>query len=148
MPIRTASATSRSASDRGSTDAGAARSLAGLDQATTVTIVGARRPSAYGLRIAEQLARELATAGVTVVSGMAPRDRRGGTPRRAPSGGATIAVLANGPDVVYPPVNRALYGRIVETGAAISEHPAGARRVASTTSPSATGSWPRWAVRW
>ena len=41
------------------------------------------------------------------------------------AGGTTVAVLANGPDVPYPPANVALYERIVETGAAISEYAAG-----------------------
>ncbi len=41
--------------------------------------------------------------------------------------GLTIAVLANGPDVVYPAANRPLYERIVEEGAVISEHPPGTR---------------------
>ncbi len=99
--------------------------VAGLDRLSAVTIVGTRRPSAYGLRIAEQLARELATTGVTIVSGMARGIDAAAHRGALQGGGATIAVLANGPDVVYPPVNRELYGRIVETGAAISEHPAG-----------------------
>src|SRR5690348_3320625 len=45
--------------------------LARLDHERTVTIVGARRGSAYGLRVAEGLAFDLASAGITVVSGMA-----------------------------------------------------------------------------
>ena len=40
-------------------------------------------------------------------------------------GGTTVAVLANGPDVVYPETNRDLYERIVATGAIVSEHPPG-----------------------
>src|SRR4029077_15230333 len=45
--------------------------LVDLDHDATVTIVGARRASAYGLRIAEQLAFDVTAAGLTVVSGMA-----------------------------------------------------------------------------
>jgi DNA processing protein len=90
-----------------------------------VTIVGARRASGYGLRVAERLAHDLALAGVTVVSGMA-RGIDGAAHRGAlAGGGTTVAVLANGPDVVYPPANRDLYDQIVATGAVISEHPAG-----------------------
>jgi DNA processing protein len=62
---------------------------------------------------------------VSVVSGMA-RGIDGAAHRGAlAAGGVTVAVLANGPDVVYPPVNRELYERIVATGAVVSEHPPG-----------------------
>lgn len=99
--------------------------IAALDHGSTVTIVGSRRASGYGLRVAERLARDLAVAGVTVVSGMA-RGIDAAAHRGALAGrGRTIAVLANGPDVVYPQINRELYERIVEMGAAIGEHPPG-----------------------
>ena len=67
----------------------------------------------------------MAAAGLVIVSGMArgidAAAHRGALAAR----GTTVAVLANGPDVAYPPVNAALYERITETGATISEHPAG-----------------------
>ena len=94
-----------------STAVAAARLVAALDHGSTVTIVGTRRPSAYGLRVAEQLARELALAGVTVVSGMARGIDAAAHRGALAGGGTTLAVLANGPDVVYPPVNRELYER-------------------------------------
>ncbi len=96
-----------------------------LDHLATVTIVGTRRPSGYGLRVAEELAGDLALAGVTVVSGLARGIDAAAHRGALAGGGTTIAVLANGPDVVYPPVNRPLYERIIESGAVISEHPAG-----------------------
>jgi DNA processing protein len=96
--------------------------LAGLDHATTVTIVGARRASAYGLRTAEKLAFDLAAAGLTVVSGMALGIDAAAHRGALRAGGPTIAVLANGPDVVYPATNRRLYAGICEHGAVISEY--------------------------
>jgi DNA processing protein len=98
-----------------------------LDHDATVTIVGSRRASAYGLRTAEGLARDLAAAGVTVVSGMAWGVDAAAHRGALAGGGATIAVLAGGPDFIYPATNRSLYRRIVASGAAVSEHPPGTR---------------------
>ena len=100
--------------------------VAGLDHQSAVTIVGARQASGYGLRIAERLARDLALAGATVVSGMARGIDAAAHRGALAGGGTTIAVLANGPDVVYPRSNRALYQRILAAGAAIAEQPPGA----------------------
>jgi DNA processing protein len=97
--------------------------LAGLDEA--LTVVGSRRPSIYGRQLAETLARELAAAGLVVVSGMAL-----GIDSRAHSGtltagGVTVAVLGSGPDVPYPVRLRRLYETIVERGLVLSELPPG-----------------------
>jgi DNA processing protein len=105
---------------------GRREAIAGIERHAAVTIVGTRRPSTYGVRVAERLARELAAAGLVIVSGMARGIDAAAHRGALQAGGTTIAVLANGPDVAYPPVNAALYERIVATGAAISEHPAGA----------------------
>jgi DNA processing protein len=104
--------------------AGKPEAIATLGEAV-VTIVGSRRASGYGLRVAERLGHDLAVAGVTVVSGMA-RGIDGAAHRGAlAGGGTTVAVLASGPDVIYPPVNRDLYDRILACGAVVSEHPPG-----------------------
>jgi DNA processing protein len=98
---------------------GARELVAGLEPRSAVTIVGARRASPYGREIAHALARDLAAAGLVVVSGMAH-----GVDAAAHSGalageGATVAVLGGGPDVVYPPGQRRLYRRILAGGGAI-----------------------------
>jgi DNA processing protein len=93
----------------------------------TVTIVGSRRASSYGLGVAEELGRLLAAAGLVVVSGMA-RGIDAAAHRGALAGdGTTLAVLGSGADVVYPASQRRLYQEIVKTGAAISEAPPGQR---------------------
>ena len=101
--------------------------IEGLGDEVTVTIVGSRNASAYGLGVAESLARDLALAGVTVISGLA-RGIDAAAHRGAVAGGVcTVAVLAGGPDVVYPPRHRELYERIAAAGAVLSEHPPGVR---------------------
>lgn len=115
--------------DRGSPPvlhgAGHRELVTGLEHESTVTIVGSRRASAYGLSIAEQLARELATAGVCVVSGMALGIDAAAHRGALIAGGRTIAVLANGPEIAYPPGHRALHAEIARSGAVISEQPPG-----------------------
>ena len=89
----------------------------------TVGIVGARNASANGRRFAGRLAVELAEAGFAIASGMAR-----GIDTAAHLGSLphpTLAVLAGGVDVVYPPENEALYKSICEHGAALSEIPLG-----------------------
>lgn len=90
-----------------------------------VTIVGSRRASSYGLRVAATLAGDLARAGVVVISGMALGIDGAAHRGALEAGGPTLAVLACGPDVAYPAVHRSLHGRIAATGAVISEHPPG-----------------------
>lgn len=90
-----------------------------------VAVVGARRPSRYGLEVALELGRGLGAAGLTVVSGLAlgidAQAHRG----CLDGGGAPVAVLACGPDVPYPRTNRAVYQRVIERGLVVSELPPG-----------------------
>jgi DNA processing protein len=99
--------------------------LTALDHNLTVTIVGARRASAYGLRTAEQLAFDVTAAGLTVVSGMALGIDAAAHRGALRAGGATIAVLANGPDIAYPGTHRHLHEQIRANGAVVSEYPPG-----------------------
>lgn len=105
--------------------AGRPEALARLAAEPAVTIVGSRQASGYGLRVAERLARDLAAAGVPIVSGMARGIDAAAHRGALAGGGTTVAVLACGPDVVYPPSHRALYEGIVAAGAVISERPPG-----------------------
>jgi DNA processing protein len=99
--------------------------LEGLEPFGTVTIVGARRATPYGREIAHELGRELARAGMVVVSGLA-FGIDACAHRGAIDAGRTIAVLGCGPDVAYPASHRSLWRRICESGLVISELPPGA----------------------
>src|SRR5581483_678724 len=90
-----------------------------------VTIVGTRRPSGYGRELATSLAREVAAAGVGVVSGMALGIDSRAHAGALEAGGFTVAVLGNGVDIAYPASSRQLYAQIAERGLVISELPPG-----------------------
>jgi len=90
--------------------------------APAVAIVGARSCSAYGGQVARVLARDLAAAGLVVVSGLA-RGIDGEAHRGAlAAGGTTVAVLGCGIDRDYPARHAELAGRIRATGLVVSEY--------------------------
>jgi DNA processing protein len=99
--------------------------VARLEPEAAVTIVGSRRATAYGLRMAEELGRDLAHAGITVVSGLAYGIDAAAHVGAVAAGGPTVAVLGGGPDVIYPASHRGLHRQVLSCGAAISEHPPG-----------------------
>jgi DNA processing protein len=101
--------------------------IEGHELGHTVTIVGSRRASSYGLDVAEELGRLLAAAGLVVVSGMARGIDAAAHRGALAAGGTTVAVLGSGADVVYPAGERRLYREILASGAAISEAPPGQR---------------------
>jgi len=90
-----------------------------LLRAEMVAIVGARNASALGRRLAFTLARELGEAGLAIVSGLA----RGidSAAHEAALETGTIAVVAGGVDIVYPPENQVLYDAIHGRGLIIGE---------------------------
>ena len=92
-----------------------------------IAIVGTRRVSAYGRQATQQLARELAEQGMTIVSGLARGIDGIAHTAALDAGGRTLAVLGCGPDMVYPPEHANLAARIVAQGAVISEFAAGMR---------------------
>jgi DNA processing protein len=91
----------------------------------SVGVVGARSCSPYGAQVARMLGRELAAAGLVVVSGLA-RGIDGEAHRGAlEAGGITVGVLGCGIDRDYPAVNAQLSRRIEEQGLVISEYEPG-----------------------
>ncbi|HKI65853.1 MAG TPA: DNA-processing protein DprA [Solirubrobacterales bacterium] len=95
-----------------------------LSPEEAVTVVGARRASTYGREVARELGRELASAGLVVVSGLA-FGIDACAHRGALDGGLTVAVLGCGADVAYPAAHRSLWRRIGEEGLVLSELPPG-----------------------
>lgn len=91
-------------------------------------IVGARNASANGRTFCRQIAAAMGEAGIIVVSGLA----RGidGEAHRASLSGGTVAVVAGGIDVFYPPENRELQAAIGQEGLVIAEAPLGAEPMA------------------
>lgn len=90
----------------------------------TVTVVGARRASTYGREVARELGRELAAAGMVVVSGLA-FGIDACAHRGALDSGLTVAVLGCGANIAYPAAHRSLWRRIGERGLVLSELPPG-----------------------
>ncbi|HEV8675041.1 MAG TPA: DNA-processing protein DprA [Methylomirabilota bacterium] len=88
-----------------------------------VAIVGSRRPTPYGVKVAERLAGDLAARGVTVVSGFARGVDTAAHRGALAAGGRTLAVLGSGVDVVYPPENRPLVTNVAGAGAVVSQFP-------------------------
>lgn len=95
-----------------------------LLQSVMVAIVGSRVATAYGTTVARRLGRDLAAAGVTVVSGMA-RGIDTAAHEGALEAGTTAAVFGCGLDVIYPAENRKLAERITSQGVILSEFPFG-----------------------
>jgi DNA processing protein len=92
---------------------------------TSVAIVGSRAATPQGRALARSMARDLAAAGATVVSGLARGIDASAHRGALDANGRTVAVLGSGLDRVYPPENAALAAAIAERGAVVSEFPLG-----------------------
>lgn len=98
---------------------------------TRVAIVGTRRATRYGIDVANEFARELSLAGVSVVSGLALGiDGAAHAGALAVDGAPPIAVVGSGLDRVYPRAHRALWRAVADRGVVLSEYPLGASAVA------------------
>lgn len=91
----------------------------------SIAIVGSRRASPYGLNAASHLARQIQSAGVVIVSGLARGIDAAAHLATLDAGGGTIAVLGTGIDVAYPRSNARLFDRIVREGLVLTEFPPG-----------------------
>lgn len=91
------------------------------DDRFAIGVVGSRKHTAYGEAVTQRIAGELASAGFTVISGLARGIDTLSHKSALAAGGRTIAVLGSGPDVCYPAENRGLSGRIASSGCVMSE---------------------------
>lgn len=93
----------------------------------SVAVIGPRKPTEYGKRVADLISGELSGTGFTIVSGMARGidsiAHRAALARQ----GRTIAVLGSGLDIPYPPENAGLMKMIEKNGCVISEYPLGTK---------------------
>jgi DNA processing protein len=92
-----------------------------------VALVGTRKPTPYGIRMAERIAGDLARRGLTVVSGMATGVDAAAHQGAIDAGGRTLAVLGCGVDIVYPAENAELMHHIIQHGCVVSPFPMGVK---------------------
>ncbi len=97
----------------------------------SVAVVGSRRASAYGRRMAREISRGLAQVGITIVSGLARGVDAEAHRGALEAGGTTVAVLGCGIDQCYPREHRDLLEACVDRGAVLSEFPLGSPPAAS-----------------
>lgn len=90
-----------------------------------LAVVGSRKPTPQGADHAHRFAQALAEGGWTVVSGLALGVDAAAHEGALEAGGATLAVMGTGPDLVYPARHRALAHRIAASGALVTEHAPG-----------------------
>lgn len=87
----------------------------------SISIVGSRRPTNYGLSVAIQLATDASKQEIVVISGGAYGIDSAAHQATLMAGGKTLAVLAGGVNNLYPLENRQMFSKIAEKGLLISE---------------------------
>ncbi|MCG0274602.1 MAG: DNA-processing protein DprA [Thermosediminibacteraceae bacterium] len=97
----------------------------------SIAIVGTRKPTSYGRKIAEQMAEELAEFNINVVSGLARGIDSYAHRGALKAGGPTTAVLGCGIDIVYPPENYEIMKEIIKAGCVVTSFPIGTRPLSS-----------------
>ena len=95
------------------------------ESSPSIAVIGARQCSDYGRFVAQRCGRELALAGINVISGMAKGIDGISQWSALKAGGKTYAVLGCGTDICYPSENWNIYRKAKENGGVISEYPPG-----------------------
>ena len=96
------------------------------DCALSISIVGARKATPYGLSVAKTVSAQLAKAGMNIISGLAAGIDSASHKGALSVNGCTVGVLGCGIDLVYPPSNRKLYESIISNnGMILTEFPPG-----------------------
>ncbi len=97
------------------------------DEECPLAVVGSRRATNYGKEVTGRLVGDLVRNRITIVSGLARGIDTVAHQTALNSGGKTIAVIAAGLDIIYPPENRSLAEKITQNGALVSEYPLGTK---------------------
>ena len=100
-----------------------------FDEEAVIGVVGTRKPTVYGTKMASKLGYELARGGALVVSGIAKGLDTAALEGALKAGGTAVSVLGGGTDVYYPYENRWLYEDVAAAGALISEYPPGTENI-------------------
>ncbi len=96
-----------------------------VDEEVPVAIVGTRKATPYGIKMARTIGYEIAKCGGLVVSGLAAGVDSAGAQGALQAGGKCIGVLGTAIDEVYPRFNRPLFDDVAASGALVSEYPPG-----------------------
>jgi DNA processing protein len=98
-----------------------------VDDEVVLGVVGTRRASAYGIKMAARFGRELAQGGAVVASGLAEGCDGAAMTAALEAGGRLIGVLGTAINQIYPAKNRALFAAVKRQGVLLSEYPPGMR---------------------
>ncbi len=101
------------------------RGIPSLEEEAAIAVVGARKPSPYGRKMAKEIADGLARAGVTVVSGLALGVDGLAHEATIAAEGRTIGILGSGLDIMYPREHKSLADAVADNGMVMSEFPFG-----------------------